>query len=203
MIPYLLFGVYLTHLTCFWYFSLIWNIKNKTPYDKRAAKNVAKYVLEIQLTIMPLCGYIFHHFYDQLDHDYILSPPEFSLFELFQWLFMIFWEDALFYHLHRLFHLKYFYDLHKLHHSWTSPIPWEALYASRTENVLINFLPVLTAPLIVNLKIVYLFLWIAFATTASMFGHTSSSPHYLHHQYFNVNYGVSVIFDKIYGTYKK
>jgi len=118
MISKLLFYVYLTHILCYWGFSFIWNIYNTYPYNKKESIKVIKYVINIQITILPICGFIFYYFYNKLDHTYILSHPTFSMSELSKLILMVIWEDGYFYYIHRLFHTRYLYKFHILHHKW-------------------------------------------------------------------------------------
>lgn len=174
-------------------------MKKLIQYDE--ALYVTQYALKIQTLILPPLGCIFYYFYSQLDHTEILSSPKFNLKELFQWVFMFLWQDILFYHIHRLLHYPCFYHFHKLHHSWKTPVPWEALYSSIPENIILNFFPVLSAPILVNLNIYYLLVWIEIATIASLVSHSNfKTAHTLHHKHFNVNYGATKLFDYIYNT---
>lgn len=202
MIQILLLCAYIEHLTIFWTYSFFWAIENnKELIQTNGSLYVAQYALKIQFFILPLLGYIFYHFYSQIGYEQIISTPKFDSTELFQWLFMFFWEDIIFYHVHRILHYKPFYTFHKLHHSWITPVPWEALYSSIPENIFANFFPVLTAPIIVKLNIYYLFVWVAISTFTSLIAHSNfNTAHNLHHKHFNVNYGATQLFDYIYGT---
>jgi sterol desaturase/sphingolipid hydroxylase (fatty acid hydroxylase superfamily) len=197
LLSLLLFIGYIEHMVIFWYYSLIWSIKNRQRLTKEAIL-VALYALKIQLFVLPPLGLLFSYYYTD---ESVMLPPEFSFHELGQWVAMFLWEDFVFYHIHRLLHHPQFYHLHKLHHSWKQPVPWDALYSSVHENVMVNFFPVLSAPLIVELNIYYLLVWIAIATLSSVIAHSNfNNPHTLHHKYFNVNYGATRLFDVIYGT---
>lgn len=200
MIPYLIAGSYVLHLVCYWTYSLIWDMRNTMPYDKIASKKVIKHVLLIQTTVLPTVGCCFSYLYAKIDNDYLLTPPKFSMFELYQWTFLFLWIDLLFYHSHRLLHFPFFYKYHKLHHTWIKPIPWEALYSSPFENVVSNFIPVLSGALIIKLNIYYLYILVIISTLSSVSEHTPSSFHSKHHKYSTVNYGVTRLFDIIYNT---
>ena len=197
--------MYIEHLVIFWSYSFVWLIafRKRIFINAKDAKNVALHSMRIQLYVLPICGCVFYYLYNKLDHQQIIfTKPKFNLFELSQWICMVLWEDFIFYHVHRLLHLPTFYNLHKLHHSWIEPVPWEAMYASVPENILANFFPMFIAPLIVGLNIYYLMVWVALSTFASLISHSNiiGDHHTLHHKHFNVNYGVLGIFDKIYGT---
>lgn len=202
MIQPLLLFAYIEHLLIFWGYNFIWFTENnKVQLQYTNYPCMIKYVLKIQLIILPLFSCIFYHFYNKLDHSQILSTPNFDVRELFQWLFMFLWEDIVFYHVHRILHYPRFYHLHKLHHSWEKPVPWVALYSSIPENIFSNFFPVLSAPIMVNLNIYYFLVWVAISTFSSLISHSNfKNAHTLHHRHFNVNYGATKLFDYIYGT---
>lgn len=197
----ILFSIYIFNLLFFWYYSIIWYVLYPKIFDFGKSVVVAKYTLYIQTTILPYVSYIFYIFYRKYD---IMKYPDYTLYELFQWCFMFLWTDFLFYHIHILFHNSSFYKVHSLHHIWKYPVPWEALYSSYIENIFLNFLPVFSAPLIIKLNIYYLSIWFSLATFSSLYSHSfdSSSLHLIHHKYGKYNYGITTLFDKIYGTYK-
>jgi sterol desaturase/sphingolipid hydroxylase (fatty acid hydroxylase superfamily) len=192
---------YIIHLITYWGYSLIWYYLNDINYDKQKAINVAKYVLKIQLSVIPLIGVFYTYFYNSImDIEYVTQPLSFSAYDVFKFGMMSVWEDILFFHIHRKFHSVELYKYHKLHHSWKQPVPWGTLYASITENILANFLPILTAPMIMHVNIVYLQLWIFVTTFSSVYAHNGKGKHNRHHQTFKNNYGTLGLCDKIYGT---
>lgn len=203
MLKFLLLITYAEHMLIYWYYSYLYLIINKRFIHEKKAKQAAIHSLQTQLTILPIMGYIFYLVYSTFDKLYILGPPVFSMHEVYQWILMFCWEEMLFYHFHKLLHTPRLYHFHKKHHEWISPIPWVALYASPVENVLVNFLPVLSAPLIVGLNVYHLYIWIAVATLSSVMSHTVwfRTPHNLHHKYFYGNYGALYLLDRIRGTY--
>lgn len=194
--------LYFEHLFIFWTYSYIWNIFNKNTYTKKDGYIVAKYSLSIQLYILPLLGIPFYIFYKDIDN--ITNTPTFSLYEFVQICMLLLWEDSIFYIIHRLLHTRKLYTFHKLHHSWKQPIPWGALYSSIPENILLNFFPVISGPIVVGLNMYYTFLWVGLATLTSLIAHSRfGGSHDIHHQQFNVNYGNTKFIDKIFGTYNE
>jgi sterol desaturase/sphingolipid hydroxylase (fatty acid hydroxylase superfamily) len=197
----ILFSTYISHLSLFWYYSTMWYFLSKKIYDIDRSIDVAKYTLYIQTTILPYMSYIFYIFYRKYD---IMNYPEYTLYELYQWCFMFFWTDFMTYHIHILLHHPYCYKIHKLHHSWKYPVPWGSLYSSYTENIILNFFPVFTAPLIIELNIYYVYIWFMLATFTALYSHSfdSSSDHLIHHKYGRYNYGITTFFDRLYNTYR-
>lgn len=200
MIANLLLYIYILHITIFWSYSLGWAIYHQGRFNQRESKKIAQYALKVQITILPLCGVVFYHFYKNFDTDYILSFPKFSLSEFKKCIFMILYVDVWFYHIHRLFHIPSMYKIHKKHHRYIAPVPWEALFATYTENIILNFFPVFSAPLFCYLNIHYLFLWVAIATFQSVHSHGFNTKHSIHHKNLKVNFGITRIFDSLYGT---
>jgi len=197
---------YIIHLSIYWLYSLFWYCFSKSEtrnnFDRKKGIEVAKNVLYIQLTLLPVFSLPFIFFYD------LYLPKNLKIIEiitepLVKFPLMSLWEDILFYHIHRFFHTPKYYKYHKLHHSWKSPVPWGAMYASNTENVLVNFLPVLTAPLVVSLNIYFLPVWIFSVTISSVLAHNGDGKHDLHHQTFKGNYGTMGVCDWLYQTEEK
>lgn len=193
--------LYIEHMIIYWGYSFVWNIFNKNIYNKKDAYLVAKYSLNIQLFVLLPLGILFYTFYNNRKN--IIEIPTGSLYECFQIILLFLWEDFIFYVFHRILHTKRMYKYHKLHHRWTQPVPWGTLYASITENICLNFFPVLSGPVIVGLNIYYMFAWVGLATLSSLIAHSRiGGSHDIHHQKFNVNYGNTKFIDKIFGTYQ-
>lgn len=196
--------MFLEHVLIFWSYSILWYIYTNPKQILNNEFKVAIYSLKIQFFVLPITGLVFYYIYSNFDQSYLLDTPEFSLYELKQWGYMFIWIEILFYHTHRLLHHPKLYFIHKLHHTYKKTFPWVSLYSSITENILLNFLPVITAPLVVQLNIYYIFIWVAITTLSSVISHGDGlyNLHSLHHKYFNVNYGPSPILDILYGTFK-
>lgn len=195
-----MFGVilasYALHLVSYWTYSYIWSVATVKTYNISKAKDAVAVVVKNQLTIMPACGYLWCDFYA----DDFYPSPAFSTEEVRQWAFMILLHEIIFYHIHGLLHLPYFYKFHKLHHSWINPIPHITLYASYFENAVLNFFPVIISPIIVGLNPYYLPLWTVTATLSGVISHSLTYEHDIHHQKFVYNYGVIGLCDYLYGT---
>lgn len=200
-----LISLYGIHMITFWSYSLFWfffNYKYLVLKDKFSS---AKYSLLQQLTVFPLCGITFWNFYEtdeNIKKYEIFDYPKFSINEFLQFGFMILWVEIVFYYIHRLFHTSFFIKIHKKHHYWISPTPWESIYSSCLENIFLNLFPTLSAPLLCKLNIWYLNLWICLSTLSAVISHSNNTRHSLHHKYFNVNYGVIGLMDYIHNTNK-
>lgn len=180
----------------------MWFIKFRNKDLSNQYKKIAIQSLKIQATILPLLGFIFTQVYPKVVNiEYALSKPEFSIHEFNQWFFMFIWEDVSFWCIHKTLHTPILYRWHKLHHKLTNPVPWGSIYATYTENALLNFLPVMVAPLLVKLKLFYIPIWIIIATISSLVSHSGVTEHDVHHKRFLYNYGPLGVVDRIMGTH--
>lgn len=185
---------YIIHLLTYWGYSLWWYFLTTHKFDHKKSIQVAKYVFITQLTLLPALSSIYIILYR------FSLPKTMSITELLKFPIMSIWEDILFYHIHRLFHKPKYYKHHRLHHSWQNPVPWSALYASPEENILVNFVPVLSAPLVVSLSVYYIPLWVFMVTFSSVCAHNGQGKHERHHKTYKNNYGTSGLCDWLYGT---
>ncbi|WP_247333401.1 sterol desaturase family protein [Bradyrhizobium sp. 147] len=125
------------------------------------------------------------------------------------------WHELYFYMIHRLIHLGPLYHIiHKLHHNNVNPGPWSGLSMHPFEHiiffggVLIHFV-VPSNPLHAMFQLMHLALVPAKAhvgfdrmvTGDENYVDTDNYFHYLHHKYFEVNYGDRMIpLDEWFGT---
>jgi sterol desaturase/sphingolipid hydroxylase (fatty acid hydroxylase superfamily) len=132
------------------------------------------------------------------------------------WLIVIpFWREFHFYWSHRLIHWKPFYRfVHYLHHKNVNPIPWSGLAMHPVETAL--YLSVVVIHWIVPSHPFHFLFNLQHAALAPACGHhgfegplleelwpTGSYFHYLHHRYFECNYGEAGIpLDKWFGTFR-
>jgi len=122
---------------------------------------------------------------------------------------LISYEIAFFY-VHRLFHQnkKLYAMIHKLHHTWTSPVALTAIYCHPLELIVSNTLPGLIGPILCGSNIFAVIIQ-TFAglvhTTGVHSGYfcicDDQGMHDEHHRKFNVNYGVIGLMDNLYGSY--
>ena len=147
-----------------------------------------------------------------------LAPQERSIvLSIIQLMFYRFINDIYFYIFHRLFHkVPFLYqNIHKLHHKYAAPIGIAALYAHPIENYAVNLMSVIIGPIIWSPNIFILCFWIILSTTNSvLLSHSGislrkftptfkmfHSMHDLHHARLNVNFGVTGMMDRLFGTY--
>lgn len=130
-------------------------------------------------------------------------------------LLMPIWTSFHFYLIHRLIHVGPLYHLiHKVHHNNVNPGPWSGLSMHTFEHIIyfssvLVFFVVPSHPLHAMFCLVFLALYPArghvgfhwIETQDERFIDTDCFNHYLHHKYFEVNYGDRLIpFDEWFGT---
>ncbi|WP_008545059.1 sterol desaturase family protein [Bradyrhizobium sp. CCGE-LA001] len=126
------------------------------------------------------------------------------------------WHSLHFYVVHRLIHMGALYHIvHKVHHHNVNPGPWSGLSMHTFEHI-IYFSSVLTHFLLPSNPLLAMFQLVRSALSPVL-GHlgfdrvvtadeklidTDNYYHYLHHRYFEVNYGADLIipFDEWFGT---
>lgn len=132
----------------------------------------------------------------------------FVLDNLYRIPFMLLINEVLFYTIHRIFHTRFFYHIHKKHHLWTQPVALSATYADPREHALVNILPVVLSAKLAGVNLTTMRYWHIFALVNTLvIAHgglgMSAGMHELHHELFNCNYGTIGLLDYLYGTYVK
>jgi len=119
-------------------------------------------------------------------------------------------EEVVFYHFHRLFHTnkRLYAAIHKLHHTWTAPISYVAIYSNPVEHVLCNLLPLVLGPVLCGSHVLAILVFVFIGLLHTLAVHSGywfcddNGMHDEHHAKFNVNFGVSGVLDAWYGTYR-
>jgi methylsterol monooxygenase len=119
-------------------------------------------------------------------------------------------EEVIFFYLHRWMHenKKMYAAIHKLHHTWTAPISYVAIYCHPIEHVLCNMLPFLLGPILCGSHIMAAGIYLLTGIIHTMGVHSGywicddNGMHDLHHEKFNFNYGVLGVMDTLYGSFQ-
>ena len=103
--------------------------------------------------------------------------------------------------IHRLFHTKYLYKYHKVHHTYNVPIGFAAIYAHPLDYIFGNIVPDMVPFFLCCDYYTFHFL-ITIGVYITIMDHSNMGKykhHIDHHRYFNCNYGATWI-DKIMKT---
>jgi ferredoxin-NADP reductase/sterol desaturase/sphingolipid hydroxylase (fatty acid hydroxylase superfamily) len=126
-----------------------------------------------------------------------------------------FWREFHFYWVHRAIHIKAIYKhVHSLHHKNVNPIPWSGMAMHPVETII--YLSVCLIHWIIPSHPFHFLFDLQHAALGPACGHhgfdgpiledkwpTGSYFHYLHHRYFECNYGEATLpFDKWFGTFR-
>ena len=135
-------------------------------------------------------------------------PPTLSIIGNFMIFIPI--EETLFFWIHFMFHRsKFLYKkIHKIHHTYTAPTAYQAVYAHPVEHILINIFPLLLGPVLMRAHVFEGVLWLGLAQLTTLVAHCGyviplipTNPlHDLHHLHFRYNYGVLGVWDYLMGT---
>ena len=120
---------------------------------------------------------------------------------LILWMFL---ADIFLYIVHRLFHTKQLYFLHKTHHEFSNPYGIGSIYCSITEMVCSNILALLLPIYMIDIPENMILCMIGGMTFWTVFmSHGCfqefNQSHIIHHRKFNCNYGLFIT-DRIMGT---
>lgn len=116
-------------------------------------------------------------------------------------------SNLIFYTIHRLFHITYFYKkIHNIHHEFIDPVSPSALYAHPLEHIFANTLPFLCAYLYFGLSYYIMLLLLCAGSFVTTIAHTNhdikffGQDHIFHHKYFKINFGFGGYLDKFFNT---
>jgi len=115
--------------------------------------------------------------------------------DVFVWLTV---EEVFFFYVHRWLHenKKLYAAVHKLHHTWTVPVSFVAIYCHPFEHIISNLAPLLLGPVLCGSHAAAFGVFMSLGIVHTLAVHSGywlcddNGMHDEHHRKFNVNYGV-------------
>ena len=139
-------------------------------------------------------------------------PSGWNIF--FQIMFTAMVDELLFYHVHRLMHVKALYGtIHKQHHEFKHPNGLVAAYCHPVEMLFANVIPLFVGPVVSGCHVYVFQIWMLFSVLATqthhcgynwpwMKGNEQPGFHDFHHERFVHNFGATGHLDRLHGTRK-
>lgn len=179
---------------------------SKQPSYRQAIKGGA---ISLRNSLLVFCLQV-------LSQRYVLDEPQFrvtaplppptEVIRCFAVAVMI--REAMFYYTHRMFHHPRVYKhIHKKHHEFVAPVALAAQYATFTEHLLANVVPVVVPCALQDAHIISFWCFQAFATGFATLDHAgwdvgvwTQKHHDDHHKVFDREFGTIGVMDWIHGT---
>jgi sterol desaturase/sphingolipid hydroxylase (fatty acid hydroxylase superfamily) len=179
------------------------------PYVQQN-KNNKKEILKIYLYCLPLV--LFNIFLTIpfsliITQNFFVFLSPFSYYNIYHIPILFILIDPTFYTCHRLFHNKYLYKFHKIHHKIKRPVSISSLYLHPLDLIFGNILPLFLPVFIIKSSIPLLYFWTFFTIFQTTYMAHSGiknrcEDHDLHHLLYNCNYGTGLyLFDRLFETY--
>ena len=198
------FDVFLKTFSISSFFCFLYDITiNKYRVKKESKKEILKnYKNSLGYVSYNLC--VAKLYLDECENYLIMKERnKYNIFfNIFIWLIT---SDFLFYGFHYIFHTKYLYKFHQIHHQYIYTYGITSIYAHPLDFVATNLVPLSFAPLIFKfndtlIKNIIIFSLI-FTVVFSHGGYDFlPATHLKHHIYRKFNYGLNLS-DRLLGTY--
>ena len=201
--------LYNTFFTTFWYASLLcFFIDFFFPSFRVNSKTVSRdIIVRDYAKMLPLCLFnlisAYPFFFNSQNYITYNTPNALPVWQnCGLWLMS---TDVFFYTIHYMFHNKYLYYYHKIHHTYKYTYGMGAIYAHPIEFFLANLVPVALPMFIFGIplwlcdRIVFFATFYTITISHGGFKTTLGASHLNHHLKFKYNYGLLKM-DKVMGT---
>ncbi len=137
-------------------------------------------------------------------YEPFIQLPNYCYSYLIRWISILMISDICNYLMHRLFHTKFLYSYHKIHHLYQEPHALSGLYVHPLEFILSNYLSMILPMLLFShqemMIIEHIGVALDIVISHTQMDHPSANYHRLHHLYKKYNYGFFYFSDYIFGT---
>ena len=179
----------------------------KVANSSQLKKDLLQISINFCIRVLLGCAKMVIHVPEHIKQDITADFPN-SQTVTFQSVVFFFVTEAHFYYSHRLLHEnKYLHaKIHKLHHTWPTPVALVATFAHPLEHVVGNLGAVGVGPTLCGSHPMVDLCWMLLAQLHTYSVHSGywaddMGMHDLHHEIFHANYGITGLFDYLHGTY--
>ena len=201
---------FFVHISSFWFCCAYFYMYDR-KFIEKSNENKNKYYKAIKVSLVNqfLISLPVLYLFQDLIKSTILQSESYSCIKNLYHVFLIAnISNLIFYTIHRLFHVSYFYKkIHNVHHEFIEPISPSALYAHPIEHIFANTLPFLCSYLYFGCSYYIMLLLLCAGSFVTTIAHTKhdikffGQEHINHHKYFKVNFGFGGYIDKFFNTY--
>merc|ERR1719336_2880065 len=185
-----------------------WKIQANRSLDTKALFQALPLIAFNSVLGSILGSVLFYAFLPETSFDYRNLPSTTTIArDVLVWVLV---EEVMFFYVHRALHenKQWYAKIHKLHHTWTAPVSFVAIYCHPVEHIASNLAPMVVGPVLCcsHMAAITVFFLLGYVhTTAVHCGYwlcDDNGLHDEHHRKFTVNYGVMGLMDTWYGTFQ-
>ena len=189
------------------------DLTNKS-LENRIQNNDHKKMITTYKKIVPLVSFnlfislfcLSYFFIKYIEYFNCMYYPD--LYSIPKFIFFRYFVDVPFYFAHKLFHTRYLYKYHKIHHIIKAPVGISAFYMHPIDFIFGNIIPIFVPFIFLRLDYLTIHLWIILTIFNTVYeshgGFTNLSEfHDIHHKQSRYNFGTNVFMDNLFKTKKE